>query len=364
MAKCDEYELRFLKIKETIFAETVCSNFENESRTGFKTQIKLPKIELTKFDVDLRNWIGYWGQFSKIHNDNSFANEDKFEYLRLSMKPWSSAYKLIEGFPPSKEKYVKAMELLKSRYGKKEFLIEFYVLELLSLVLLKGKNIQISQLYDKLESQLSALESLGDCGAIIDSSLKERHVVVKKKGACFRCLKQGHVSSKCEVFVKCATCKGKYYPILCQILNKDENISKENTYNMLTKSQKETTYLQTLLVNVVGENVTKKIVLCDSGSQRSYITKNCGKELKMKPIGAVYTQQELFGGNNSALTFHCLYKLLLTSLDSDFQCEVDALNQDLICSYVPKISDMALCTSLKEKGIILTDFSSPDDDFC
>ncbi|XP_035226819.1 uncharacterized protein LOC118199128 [Stegodyphus dumicola] len=77
------------------------------------------------------------------------------------MKSGSSAQKLIEGFPPSKENYAKAIELLKSRYGKEEFLIEFYVRELLPLGLLKEENIPISQLYDKLETQLRALESLG-----------------------------------------------------------------------------------------------------------------------------------------------------------------------------------------------------------
>ncbi|XP_035224199.1 uncharacterized protein LOC118196830 [Stegodyphus dumicola] len=160
-AKCGEYELRFLKIKETIFTETVLSDVEAISQTEFKTQIKLPKIELTKFDGDLKNWIRYWGQFTKIHNDHSLSDEDKFEYLRLSMEPGSSAQKLIEGFPPSKENYQKAIELLKSKYGKEEFLIEFYVRELLSLVLVKGKNILILQLYAKLETQLRALESLG-----------------------------------------------------------------------------------------------------------------------------------------------------------------------------------------------------------
>ncbi|KFM57887.1 hypothetical protein X975_03520, partial [Stegodyphus mimosarum] len=41
-------------------------------------------------------------------------------------------------------------------------------------------------------------QSLQDCAAIIDSSLKERQLVIKNKGVCFRCLKQRHLSSKCK----------------------------------------------------------------------------------------------------------------------------------------------------------------------
>ncbi|GBM23107.1 hypothetical protein AVEN_167951-1 [Araneus ventricosus] len=76
------------------------------------------------------------------------------------MKPNSPAQRLIEGISPSKENYLKALDLLNSRFGKDEFLIEFYVRELLSLVLKKSSSVRIAQLYEKLDSQLRALESL------------------------------------------------------------------------------------------------------------------------------------------------------------------------------------------------------------
>lgn len=43
--------------------------------------INLPKIELKKFNGDLLEWLGFWSQFSKIHEDSSMAPEDKFQYL-------------------------------------------------------------------------------------------------------------------------------------------------------------------------------------------------------------------------------------------------------------------------------------------
>jgi hypothetical protein len=33
--------------------------------------IHFPKFEFKKFDGELKNWIGFWSQFSKIHIDGN-----------------------------------------------------------------------------------------------------------------------------------------------------------------------------------------------------------------------------------------------------------------------------------------------------
>lgn len=500
LSRCSEYEIRFLTLKERVASLIENLNAEGSSNNGrvqnTGTQLRLPKIEINKFDGDLKNWIGFWGQFSKIHQDDSISVEDKFEYLKHSMKVGSPACRLMDGFPPSRENYPKAVELLKSRYGRDELLVEVYVRELLELVLQKGKNIPVAQLYDRLESQLRALESLGvtkekyaamlyplvestvpeqifkvwerhraakkasirdsseclnelleflrievegderlklrynsfeeperrhitknqprsrmvqhdfpsaaalvstenrkagyrepvcafcdrtnhssqDCSAIIDSTLEERRAAIKKKGVCFTCLRRGHFTGKCRAYVKCVICKGKHFPILCpkSSAKGDEMSSGETTVpsqagrtgtelSLFTNSLNSLriTYLQTLVVNVVTENTTTKVrVLCDSGSQRSYITKGCVKELNLKPIGTEYIQQELFGGGKTALTPHGTYSVVLRGLDSSFQCEVNVLDQERICSYVPKVNDAAIFKFLEKKGIQLSDYSN------
>lgn len=68
-------------------------------------------------------------------------------------------------FPPSNENYEKAITAIKNRFGREEILVEVYVRELLKLVLQnamkpEGKT-KLASLYDKIESQLRALESLG-----------------------------------------------------------------------------------------------------------------------------------------------------------------------------------------------------------
>ncbi|GFT16502.1 pro-Pol polyprotein [Nephila pilipes] len=84
------------------------------------------------------------------------------------------ARELVESFPITNENYPLAIESLTERYGRKELLIDFYVRELLKLVLnnaTKKKQDSLSSLYNKLSTQLRALSSLGvttdQCGVIL-----------------------------------------------------------------------------------------------------------------------------------------------------------------------------------------------------
>ncbi|KAJ8974347.1 hypothetical protein NQ317_008621, partial [Molorchus minor] len=64
-------------------------------------------------------------------------------------------------FSSYRENYSKAIESLKSRFGRDDLLVEVYVRELLKLVLrILNDNVTLSVLYDKLEAQLRALETL------------------------------------------------------------------------------------------------------------------------------------------------------------------------------------------------------------
>ncbi|CAB0011678.1 unnamed protein product, partial [Nesidiocoris tenuis] len=129
-----------------------------------KGVLKLPKLELRKFDIQPRTWISFWACFRKIHERTDIDAEDKFQLLLLTAQEGTAARQLLDSFPPSSENYEKAISQLKSRFGRPELLIELYVRELLNLVLTQasGKNtLSLSQLHDRLETQLLALESLG-----------------------------------------------------------------------------------------------------------------------------------------------------------------------------------------------------------
>lgn len=170
----DEYQRKYEKIKLDALVNSpvqAVSQLLLDDATSMpasqmgRRKFKLPKIELKKFGGELKEWLQFWGQFRKIDEDEGLDDEDKFQYLIQSTTEGSRAREYIDSFPPTKENYKKAVEGLRARFGREDMLVEVYVRELLTLVLKrvlnKSDNVSLCTLYDNLESQLRALESLG-----------------------------------------------------------------------------------------------------------------------------------------------------------------------------------------------------------
>jgi hypothetical protein len=123
---------------------------------------KLPKIEIRKFDGDLKNWLGFWAQFQKINEDKTIHDADKFQYLIQATTEGSRARKVVEKYPQTAANYPLALNALKDRFGDESLLAEVYVRELLNVVLKsRERSASLATMYDELEAQLKALESLG-----------------------------------------------------------------------------------------------------------------------------------------------------------------------------------------------------------
>lgn len=190
-----EYTSKYLRAKIKVIKLNKQQNQPEQRQQTFqhapttdndsKRRFKLPKIELKKFGGDLKDWLQFWSQFKNIHDDKSLTKEDKFQYLTQAMIPNSRAADLVNSYPPTKDNYDKVIDSLKSRFGKDELLVEVYVRELLTLVInnasKSNEETSLSKIYDKLEAQLRALESLGvtkdKCAAmlypLVESSLPE-----------------------------------------------------------------------------------------------------------------------------------------------------------------------------------------------
>ncbi|GFT33239.1 uncharacterized protein TNCV_4767251 [Trichonephila clavipes] len=97
------------------------------------------------------------------HDDDEIAPENKFQYLVQATVNGSRAREVVESFPATAANYAKAVESLKARFGTDDLLVEVYVRELLKLIVSvqKQEKISMTSLYDKLESYLRVLETLG-----------------------------------------------------------------------------------------------------------------------------------------------------------------------------------------------------------
>lgn len=72
MMSISEYEERYMtaKLKGEQFLEVKLNSVtDNNKHSGEKVHTKtykLPKIEIRKFDGDLKEWLGFWSQFQKF----------------------------------------------------------------------------------------------------------------------------------------------------------------------------------------------------------------------------------------------------------------------------------------------------------
>ncbi|GFV60509.1 putative RNA-directed DNA polymerase from transposon X-element [Trichonephila clavipes] len=137
---------------------------EAEISQGNTRKFKLPKLELTRFNDDPKDFLNFWSQFEKNRIDSNIDDDDNMHYLIQCSVPGSKMFRLESSFPPTTKNYRKAVQQVKERFGREDLLVQIYIRYLLGLVMQSatGKiRLELSELYDVLKSKLLALESLG-----------------------------------------------------------------------------------------------------------------------------------------------------------------------------------------------------------
>ncbi|XP_055928751.1 uncharacterized protein LOC129959881 [Argiope bruennichi] len=133
IVKQRQYELELTKVSVGVRLEV--PNYETVESGRLKTKFHSPKLELRQFSRYLKDWLPFWSQFEHVHNDVDTAPENKFQYLIQATVSGSRAQEVVKSFPLTGANYSKVIESLKSRFGRSDLLIEFYVRELLKLVI-------------------------------------------------------------------------------------------------------------------------------------------------------------------------------------------------------------------------------------
>ncbi|UYV76241.1 hypothetical protein LAZ67_13003144 [Cordylochernes scorpioides] len=158
----DAIEVKVQKALESIAA--VQQERKGSTSASMEKRIcKLPKLELLKFNGTLKEWLPWWGQFERIHQDDSLSGIDKFHYLHQAVTKGSRAQKFLEGYTVTEANYIKAIEALKEKFGDRVLLTEMYVRQLLELIVERASSQRrtLADLYDPLVASLRSLESLG-----------------------------------------------------------------------------------------------------------------------------------------------------------------------------------------------------------
>ena len=91
--------------------------------------VKLPKLELTKFDGNIPHWQEFWDSFeATIDSNSSLQDVNKINYLRAQLR--CEAKDVISGLEITGTNYKVTVELLKERYGKKQLMINAHYSQL------------------------------------------------------------------------------------------------------------------------------------------------------------------------------------------------------------------------------------------
>ncbi|XP_055929785.1 uncharacterized protein LOC129960390 [Argiope bruennichi] len=351
----DEYSLNFKKMSLLVDRKTnpAVNDDTLSSVGGEKRKFKLPRLELKKFGGEIKDWLPFRGQFQKIDEDNDIDETDKFQYLVQATIPNSRTRGLVEKkhvelstVYDRLETQLRSLETLGVSTVKYAAILFPLFESCLSEEVLKAWRINDRGLDGKDDAKESQLESLmkflknevenedrialamegfslkennknikikrdlptaagffsgnkksvlkcvfcdknnhesKECHVVRNLDLNEKMNRLKKRGCCFRCLSNGHVSKLCRVQVNCGICGKRHHSVMCPDRKTVESSNSQEAtessinfgqFNTLTNPTCSTSvFLQTLVVVLRGEIQDFAVrALIDTGSQKSYIT--------------------------------------------------------------------------------------------
>ena len=115
-----------------------------------------------KFEGDITTWKSFWDIYeSAVHNNEELSDINKFTYLRSLVG--HSTKDAIEGLALTPANYGEAVAILQKRFGNEKLIISKHMETLLGVgsVSTADDVAGLRRMYDKIESQICGLKSLG-----------------------------------------------------------------------------------------------------------------------------------------------------------------------------------------------------------
>ncbi|GBO33783.1 hypothetical protein AVEN_31648-1 [Araneus ventricosus] len=190
--------------------------------------------------------------------------------------------------------------------------------------------------------------------------------ILKKKKACFVCLKRFHRANQCKSGHKCHICKKRHFVILCPDLPSNKLDKLSNGENDETKTstlnshvQLSDVYLQTLIVRLCNGKKEMFIrAIYDTGSMKSYMSSDIAQSMNYEPISEVNLKQSLFGAIQTDEVSYKNYVIELSNVNNSYKCKLEVLGQNRICSEIKQIPSGPWLKEFKMHGIKLTDLEN------
>ena len=121
-------------------------------------KIKLPTIQLEKFDGNFSKWPAWWACFdSNVNCRKNLPDVDKLIYLRSVLE--GTAFDRVKNFPITAESYNEVIELLKSSYNIKEKIISDIAIGIVDIDMPKNNASDLDKFRTSIESNLLTLKT-------------------------------------------------------------------------------------------------------------------------------------------------------------------------------------------------------------
>lgn len=133
-----------------------------ENSRSSKSNVRLPIMDLPKFDGDYEKWEHFRDMFvALVHDDGSIDNIRKFYYLTSALT--GVAAKVIKSIKVTNDNYIMAWDLLKSRFEDTQIIIRNHVRALVEISPVKiGSKNHLRELTDDIQAHVRSLAALGE----------------------------------------------------------------------------------------------------------------------------------------------------------------------------------------------------------
>lgn len=168
LAECDAMRLEFetdyynLKSSITFITNSISENREHQLNEKKNiSQLRLPKVDLPKFNGSCENWMAFHDIYiSLIHDNQSLSDIQKFHYLLSALS--GEAARAIHSLEISSANYGTAWNLIKQRYENKKINIKKHVLAILEMPHVQKESCyHLRELSDNMASHVTVLNQLG-----------------------------------------------------------------------------------------------------------------------------------------------------------------------------------------------------------
>ena len=104
---------------------TECSGKTGDKVLSALETVRLPKVDLSKFDGKVAEWLNFRDFFGHAVQNKSLSKIDKFTYLKSSLL--GRAAETISGLAITSANYDSAWQLLEKQFGDKQRLISNFM---------------------------------------------------------------------------------------------------------------------------------------------------------------------------------------------------------------------------------------------